>query len=129
LQEEREIITCSQRQIFLGEVFLSKPSFGQPDYMVCFSLVVDNSRIGIVNNHFDLAPHRLRHTLTDFNYPLLDQRKSIGAERSYRTLHEKGIRENIEGMPTLHVSDRKNKTFSVVHVARLNCLKRLENLI
>jgi hypothetical protein len=58
LQEEREILTCSQRQIFLGEVLLSKPTFGQPDYMVCFSLVVDYIRIGIVNNYFDLAPHR-----------------------------------------------------------------------
>ena len=115
--------------MFLGEVFLSKPLFGQPDYMVCFSLEVDNSRIDIVNNHFDLAPQRLRHILTDFIYPLLHIRKSIGTERSYRTLHETGIRENIEGMPTLHVSYRKNITFSVVHVSRLNCVKRLENLI
>jgi len=32
-------------------------------------------------------------------------------------------------MATLYVSDRKNKTLSVVYVSRLYCMKRLENLI
>ena len=58
LQEEREILTCSHRQIFLAEVLLSEPAFGQPYNVVCFSLVIDHSRIEIIKNYFNLAPHR-----------------------------------------------------------------------
>jgi len=58
LQKEREVLTCCQGQILLGEVLISEPSFGQSDDMLCFSLVVDYSGIVIYNIYFDLAPHR-----------------------------------------------------------------------
>lgn len=117
LQEIREVLTCREWELFLGEMFLTDVFLAKSDHVLSWSCVVDDSRVLIVDLDLALTLVGFCSSLADRLDPLFHYLERWLVVASDCALHFCGIRENVESVSTFELADRENNVLAAVDVS------------
>lgn len=129
LDEEGEVFTGCQGHILLREVLFAEPSLSKSDHVFSLLRGVNDSRVLLVNVNFSSAAHRLSGQCRNFLDALLHLLQGRVVVAANSSLHERRVREDVEGVARLKVANRENEVLCAVNIAGLDRVQSLENLV